>query len=335
MTTQVGDYQIQDELGRGGMGVVHRALGPEGPCALKVLSRGRDAARFAQEIELVRRLDHPAIVRLLDAGVTPDGHPYMALELVDGEPLSARLAQGPLPPPLATRLAGELAAALAHAHERGVIHRDLKPGNVLITRDGQLKLLDFGIGKRLSQLEQLTQTGELLGTPAYMAPEQARSDKRAIGPATDVYAFGATLYAMLTGAPPFRARNTMALLHALLNLTPKPPSALQPGIDPRLDAICLRCLAKRPDERYPHARALAEALRELEAPSPVPAPARWLRRTLVLALLAALGSGIWRVQQGRARPPTTAAIAPPDAKSNVGPVAITLGSAALSMLASV
>jgi serine/threonine-protein kinase len=205
-------YEVQGVLGRGGMRVVYRAqhLRLNRPVALKMLlagpyARPQELERFRREAEAVAALRHPNVVQVYDVGDV-DGRPYFTMELVEGGSLSAKIEDTPQPAGWAASLVATLAGAIQFAHQRGIVHRDLKPGNVLLTADGVPKVTDFGMAQRLEEEEGLTLSGVLLGTPSYMAPEQARGDKRAIGPATDVYALGAILYRLLTGRPPSAPR---------------------------------------------------------------------------------------------------------------------------------
>ena len=208
---RVGDYLLHEEIGRGGMGVVYRAEHSltNGPVAVKRLLRGasssaEDQARFWSEVKAAGSLQHPNVVAVRHAGVH-DGQPYLVMSLVEGTTLAKRLADGPLPSRDAARLLAPVARAVAHAHAHGVLHRDLKPSNILIDHDGNPLVSDFGLAKRVGAGESLTQSGAVLGTPSYMAPEQAAAGRGTVGPATDVYGLGAVLYQTLTGRPPFQA----------------------------------------------------------------------------------------------------------------------------------
>jgi tetratricopeptide (TPR) repeat protein len=271
---RIGPYEPLAELGRGGMGVVLRArcsrTGRE--VALKLLQTGAtdapgsEVARFDQEVQALVRLRHPSIVAVLDAGSSARG-PWVAMELLEGESLHARLVRdGPLEPGEAVSLARTLCGALDHAHAMGVLHRDVKPQNVLLARDGRAVLVDFGLARLLGRESRLTLTGEVMGTPCYMAPEQA--DGAACGPQTDVYGLGATLYQALTGQPPLRGKSQIELLHRVLSVTPDRPEALRPGLPPALGDLVMRCLEKDPARRPATPAALAEALERaaLEGP---------------------------------------------------------------------
>jgi predicted Ser/Thr protein kinase len=260
-------YDIEGVLGSGGMGAVYRARQRSlaRSVALKVIRTGHRAAatevaRFRTEAEAAAALQHPNIVHVYEVG-EHNGQPFLSMELVQGSSLDKKLLSGPLPAHEAAQLVEILARAIQHAHERGIIHRDLKPANVLLTEDGTLKIADFGLAKRLQQSRGLTRTGTVLGTPAYMAPEQAAGRTAEIGPAVDVYGLGALLYHLLTGRPPFQADNELDTLRKVVSDEPPSPSWLQPNVPRSLEAICLKCLEKKPSRRYASAAALADDLR--------------------------------------------------------------------------
>ena len=269
-------YAILGELGRGGMGVVYRAWDRtlRREVAIKVAHGGagpdsKGLARLRREATAAAQLRHPGIVAVHEGGVH-EGRPYLVLELVEGaESLEAALRRAPLAPREVARVVREVALALAHAHERGVVHRDVKPENVLLERDGRARLVDFGLARDESATERLTTTGELLGTPAYMAPEQVRGDPAELGPATDVYGLGGILYRALTGRPPFRASSAPALLKQVLFDAPVRPRRLAPGVHADLETIALRCLAKEPGWRYREAAGVAEDLRRFLNGEPI------------------------------------------------------------------
>jgi hypothetical protein len=262
----IDGYEMGDLLGRGGMGLVfkarHKALKRD--VALKIVVSGAHAgaqerARFRTEAEAVARLGHPGIVQIYEVGEQA-GCPYLALEFVSGGSLEQQLDGAPMPPRRAAQLLLDLARAVQHAHDKGIIHRDLKPANVLLTEAGVAKIADFGLAKLLDDEHGHTHSGAVLGSPSYMAPEQAAGQVRAIGPATDVYALGAILYELLTGRPPFLGASFLETLDQVRSHEPAPPQALQPRVSDDLATICLKCLEKNPAQRYPTAAALAQDL---------------------------------------------------------------------------
>jgi hypothetical protein len=304
-----GRYELLAKLGRGGMGIVYQArqLPLKRAVALKVLTAGAHAgpderARFQREGEAITRLCHANIILVHDFG-EHDGQPYFSMELAEGGNLSARLAGAPLPARQAAALVRTLARAIQHAHEHGVIHRDLKPSNILLMADGAPKVSDFGLAKVLDADGGQTLSDAILGTPSYMAPEQARGRARDVGPPTDVYALGAILYECLTGRPPFRAPTRGQTLEQVRCAEPASPSRALPNVSRELEAICLKCLEKAPRHRYPSADALADDLdRWLSGDSVVARPRRWparvgkrIRRHPVLGallVLAAVAAGL-------------------------------------------
>ena len=259
-------FDILDELGRGGMGVVYRAIQRKlnRVVAIKALRRpfagsAKARQRLHKEAEAIAHLQHPFIVQLYDV-IEHEAELYLVLEYVRGASLAARLQKERLSIEESGRLAGQIAQAMQHAHAHGIIHRDLKPSNILLTVDGIPKVTDFGLAKRLDDPVSHTQSGTLLGTPDYMAPEQAEGRVREIGPAADVYSMGCILYEMLTGRPPFRQESMVRLLDAIRFQQPVAPRSLRPDVPPALDAICMRCMRKVPAERYPSAGQLAADL---------------------------------------------------------------------------
>ena len=261
-----GDYELLEELGRGGMGVVYRALQTSlnRTVAVKMILRGNlaslsDLERFRAEAEAAAKLDHPGIVPVYEVGAG-DGRPYFTMKYIQGRTLSQILADGPLPSREAARILAAVARAIHFAHSKGVLHRDLKPSNIVLDDAGQPHVMDFGLAKQLTDAASLTRTGAVLGTPAYMAPEQAAGARGAVGPASDVYSLGVILYHMLTGRPPFQAASPVDTVLMVLEQDPVPPRALNPKADRDLEMICLRCLQKPPDLRYASAELLADDL---------------------------------------------------------------------------
>ncbi len=298
----VPGYEILGELGRGGMGVVYKALHVKlhRLVALKMIlagshARADDLARFSTEAEAVAGLPHPNIVQIYDIGEQA-GLPYFSLEFVEGGSLETRLDGTPWQAPRAAQLVETLARAMHAAHQCGIIHRDLKPANVLLTADGTPKITDFGLAKRLDQDAGQTRTGTIMGTPSYMAPEQAGGAKAGIGPAADTYALGAVLYELLTGRPPFKAETPLDTILQVLGGEPVPPTQLNGRVPRDLETICLKCLQKEPAKRYATAEALADDLRRFQNHEPILARpvgrlekfGRWCRRNPVVAGLAAL-----------------------------------------------
>ncbi|MEX2173175.1 MAG: serine/threonine-protein kinase [Pirellulaceae bacterium] len=266
LPARFGDYELRQEVGRGGMGVVYRAqqgsLGRE--VAVKMILRGQlasqaDRERFEAEAQAAAKLDHPGIVPVYEVGEI-DGRPYFSMKHVCGTTLAQRLADGPLPPREAAVLLAKIARAIHFAHMRGVLHRDLKPSNILLDEAGEPHVTDFGLAKQMSGGETLTKTGAVLGTPAYMAPEQAAGARGQVGPRSDVYSLGVMLYHMLTGRPPFQAASPAEMVMLVLEQDPVPPRMLNPKADRDLEMICLRCLQKPADLRYASAAGLADDL---------------------------------------------------------------------------
>jgi WD40 repeat protein/tRNA A-37 threonylcarbamoyl transferase component Bud32 len=301
----VPGYEILRELGRGGMGVVYQArhLKLNRVVALKMVLAGghagpEDLARFLAEAEAVAALQHPHIVQLHDFG-EHEGLPFFTLEFVPGGSLAGKLNGTPLPPKEAARVVEQLARAVHYAHGKGIVHRDLKPANVLLAEGGTPKVTDFGLAKRVEVGSGLTATGAILGTPSYMAPEQAGGHGKRVGPAADVYALGAILYECLTGRPPFRAATALDTILQVVSEEPASVRQLQPGVPADLETICHRCLQKDPSRRYASAEELAEDLRHFQAGEPIKARPvgsaervwRWCRRNPAVAgLLSAVAA---------------------------------------------
>jgi WD40 repeat protein/tRNA A-37 threonylcarbamoyl transferase component Bud32 len=300
----VSGYEILAELGRGGMGVVYQARQTKlnRLVALKMVLAGahagpEDLARFQAEAEAVASLQHPHIVQIFEVG-RHAGLPFFALEYLEGGSLQDKLRGASLPPREAAQLVETLARAMHAAHGRGIVHRDLKPANVLLDRDGRAKITDFGLARRVEGGAGLTQSGAIMGTPSYMAPEQAAGRSKEVGPAADVYALGAVLYECLTGRPPFKAATALDTVLQVLSEEPVPPRRLQPQVPADLETICLTCLHKEPGRRYASALALADDLQRFQAGEPIRARpvsrrqrlAKWVkRRPAQAALLAVSG----------------------------------------------
>jgi tetratricopeptide (TPR) repeat protein len=302
---RLGPYSIVRMLGAGGMGIVFQARQrqPQRVVALKMILAGRSAdrqrlARFHSETEIIARLQHPNIVPIYEVD-EHDGRPYFTMEYVDGGSLAGKLAEASLAPRAAAELVEILARTVHFAHTHGIVHRDLKPSNVLLTRAGVPKIVDFGLAKNLANpgsqpIEDLTQSGAILGTPAYMAPEQAAGYGGDAGQSVDVYALGAILYECLTGRPPFRAATMLETLELVRTQEPLPPNRLLPDLQRDLQTICLKCLVKEPGRRYASAQELADDLGRFLRGDPIRARrmsaterlVKWVRRKPALAALA-------------------------------------------------
>jgi serine/threonine protein kinase len=271
-----GDYELLEPLGRGGMGVVFKArhLKLNRIVAIKMVATAigpssGDLQRFRGEVEAAARLLHPNIVSIHEVGDWA-GHPFYSMDLIEGTTLAHCIRNCPLASKSAARLLLNVAKGIKHAHERGILHRDLKPSNILIDRDNQPRVADFGLAKLLDGDSALTQTGAVLGTPSYMAPEQA-AGRKMLGVQTDVYGLGAVLYEMITGRPPFRAETQYDTVLQVLEQTPAPPRLVNPKIDRDLETICLKCLEKDPAHRYASADALVADLSQYLADNAISA----------------------------------------------------------------
>lgn len=291
--SRMGDYELVEQIGRGGMGVVFRArqLSLGRLVAVKMIQRERlssehERQRFLAEAQATARLDHPGIVPVYEVGEF-DGHPFFSMQLITGQTLSERLADGPLPQREAATLLAAVARAIGHAHEQGILHRDIKPSNIIIGADGRPLVTDFGLAKIIDAGNSLTNTGSILGTPSYMSPEQAAGRGGSTGPAADIYSLGTVLYHTLTGRPPFIASSPIEMALKIIEHDPPLPRLLEPTIDRDLEMIVIRCLQKPPDLRYPSAEALADDLESFVRDEPVKARGgtfydivgRWFRET--------------------------------------------------------
>jgi tetratricopeptide (TPR) repeat protein/predicted Ser/Thr protein kinase len=296
-----GDYEIQKELGRGGMGVVYKArqVSLNRPVALKLIKAGvlagdAELQRFQNEAEAVALLDHPGIVPVYEIG-EHDGQRYFSMKLVEGGDLADQIASFQADPRAAANLLAETAEAVHHAHMRGILHRDLKPANILIDAEGHPHVTDFGLAKRVEGDVEMTASGAILGTPAYMSPEQAYGRRGSITTATDVYGLGAILYALLTGKAPFGGDSVIETLDAVRNRPPEPPRKLNVHAPHDLETICLKCLEKDPGRRYGSAHALADDLHHWLESRPITARRvgaterawLWCKRKPAVAALAA------------------------------------------------
>lgn len=294
-----GDYILEEEIAHGGMGVVYRArqISLERIVAVKLLLLGRYSSnqsieRFKREAQSAAALRHPNIVAIHEVGECA-GQYFFSMEYIEGRSLADLLRDGPLPSIRAAEFARDLARAMHYAHEKGVLHRDLKPSNVLIDGLGQIRITDFGLAKRLDGSSDLTLTGQMVGTPNYLSPEQAAGRQDEVGPASDVYAIGALLYELLTGRPPFLAQSLQETLILIRDTDPVAPRALNPAVARDLETICLKCLQRRPVQRYASAQALADDLNRFLDQKPIVARPttsverllKWIRRSPKIAVL--------------------------------------------------
>ena len=315
---ELGDYELLEEIGRGAQGVVYRARQKSlnRVVALKIIGLGHWATkahvkRFRLEAEAAARLDHPFIVPIHEIGQS-NGSCYFSMQLVEGGQLDLVIKREPMPIRAAAELIAKLARTVHHAHQRGILHRDIKPGNILLDPQGDPHLTDFGLARLLETESSVTRTTEALGTPAYMAPEQARGDNAQLSSATDVYGLGTVLYQLLTGHPPFLGETTYETIRLVLETDPRRPRLLNPKVDRDLATICLKCLEKDPGRRYASALALAEDLEHWLRHEPTQARRagilvranKWIRRkplaaalfVSLVALAAVLSWNIWKSQ---------------------------------------
>src|SRR5437762_6771910 len=313
---EFGDYALLEEIGQGSQGVVYRARQKSlnRIVALKVIALGHWATephvkRFRREAEAAARLNHPGIVPIYEVGER-DGACYFSMGLVERGQLDAMLEREPMSIRSAVELIVKLARTVQYAHEHNILHRDIKPGNILLDAKGEPHLTDFGLARLVEAESTVTRTREVLGTPSYMAPEQASGETTKLGKATDVYGLGAVLYQLLTGHPPFAGGTTYETIRLLLNTEPRKPRALNRKIDRDLSTICLKCMEKDPQRRYPSALALAEDLEHWLKHEPIQAHRtgifargkKWVRRNppsalltaSLIALAAAAGWIVWK-----------------------------------------
>jgi len=332
MLMDFGDYELLEQIGRGGQGVVFRARQKSlnRIVALKVIGLGRWATeahlkRFRLEAEAAARLEHPGIVPIHEVGER-DGSCYFSMRFVEGGQLDEVTKREALPPRRAAELIAKIARIVHYAHEHGILHRDIKPGNILLDQKSEPHLTDFGLARLVESESTVTRTMEVLGTPSYMAPEQAVGNNAAISSLTDVYGLGAVLYQLLTGQPPFAGGTTYETIKLLLDTEPRQPRLLNPKIDRDLSTICLKCLEKDAKRRYPSALALAEDLERWLKHEPILARhtgiftrgRKWVQRNptsallaaSLLALAAAVGWNIWKSELVRGPVTTGIAVLP-------------------------
>jgi len=311
-----GDYELQEEIGRGGQGIVYRARQKSlnRMVALKIIALGhwataRHLKRFRLEAEAAASLNHPSIVPIHEVGER-DGCCYFSMNLIEGGQLDEVVRREAISIRRAAELIAKLARTVHYAHEHGILHRDIKPGNILLDKEGEPHLTDFGLARLVETESTVTRTTEVLGTPSYMAPEQASGNNVALTSATDIYGLGAVLYHLLTGCPPFAGGTTYETVRLVLETDPRQPRLLNPKVDRDLSTICLKCLQKDPQRRYAFALALAEDLERWLKHEPILARRtglfargkKWVRRkpaiaaviTLSLALIATVGVIVWK-----------------------------------------
>ena len=338
MLRELGDYELLEEIGRGGQGVVFRARQKSlnRTVALKVIGLGQWATpahlkRFRREAEAVASLDHPCIVPIYEVGER-DGQCYFSMKLVEGGQLDEVIKHAPMSIRQAVQLVAKVARTVHYAHEHGILHRDIKPGNILLDVKGEPHLTDFGLARLVESESTVTRTLEVLGTPSYMAPEQAAGDKAKLTRTTDVYGLGAVLYQLLTSHPPFAGGTTYETIKLLLEDEPRPPRLWNSKIDRDLSTICLKCLEKDSQRRYLSALALAEDLERWLKHESIKARRtgvigrgkKWLQRNptiaamaaLSLALLAAISVILWKSELFHHAPTTGIAVLPFENLSN-------------------
>ena len=342
MVERFGEYELIEMIARGGMGVVYKARQPklDRIVALKMILAGNLASaaaieRFRTEARAAAHLDHPGIVPVFENGER-EGQHYFTMAFVEGRNLGDLIRDQPLPVNEAARLIRDLCAAIAYAHDHGVVHRDLKPANVLVDGQGNSKLTDFGFAKTTYDSNEMTGTGEILGTPAFMSPEQAAGKGAAIGPLADVYGLGALLFALTTGRPPFQAATPLETILHVVSVDPPRPRSLNPSIPRDLETICLKCLEKSPAKRYANASEIAADLDRFLNGLPIQARPvglieksyRWYRRRpvigsmavaliLLLAAVPVLLASLWSEAEARAKAATAGRVKEIDAHIKV------------------
>src|SRR6266568_157444 len=331
MLGDFGDYELLEEIGRGGQGVVYRARQKSlnRTVALKVIGLGHWATeahlkRFRREAESAASLEHPCIVPIHEVGER-DGSCYFSMKFIEGGQLDEVVKNEPMPVRRAVELINKVARTVHYAHEHHILHRDIKPGNILLDRQGEPHLTDFGLARLVETESTVTRTMEVLGTPSYMAPEQAVGNNAVVTSTTDIYGLGAVLYQLVTAHPPFAGGTTFETIRLVLDTEPRQPRLLNPKIDRDLNTICLKCLEKDPKRRYASALALAEDLERWLKHEPIRARRtglftrgrKWLRRNPSIAVMAAmllvlavpLGVMIWKTESERS---TLSNPAPPE-----------------------
>src|SRR5215831_8192129 len=332
MLGELGDYELLEEVGRGGQGVVFRARQKSlnRTVALKVVSIGQWASqehlrRFRREAEAAARLEHPGIVPIHEVGER-DGFCYFSMQFIEGGQLDEVVRDTPMSIRRAVELVAKVARTVHFAHEHGILHRDIKPGNILLDEQGEPHLTDFGLARLVETESTVTRTLEVLGTPSYMAPEQATGSNTKLTNATDVYGLGAVLYQLLTGYLPFVGGTPYETIKLVIDTEPRPPRSLNPKIDRELSTICMKCLEKDPKRRYSSALALSEDLDHWLKHEPIQAKPsgvfthsrKWVRRNPAIAALiaslaalaAAMGWNVWESGLFGAAPEKSIAVLP-------------------------
>ena len=332
MLEDFGDYELLEEIGRGGQGVVYRAhqKSLNRTVALKVIGLGPWATeahlkRFRREAEAAANLDHPFIVPIHEVGER-DGCCYFSMNFIEGGQLDEVVRGAPMSIRQAAELIAKVARTVHYAHEHGILHRDIKPGNILLDTKGEPHLTDFGLARLVEAESTVTRTLDVMGTPSYMAPEQAAGNNAAVSKATDVYGLGAVFYELLTGHPPFAGGTTFETVRLVLDTEPRQPRLLNPKVDRDLSTICLKCLEKDPKRRYSSALALAEDLEHWLKHEPIRAKRsgffthtrKWMRRkpaiaalnAALVALATAIAWNVWESELFRSAPEKSIAVLP-------------------------